>query len=313
MYIFRKIKALLNRVTEPVDVSCFDQMSLSDIMDSSMKFSINGVSYEPTQTNLASGIAARLKQIVSSRINAPDLDISASLDGHLIECNLAEHNAEAETFVMSNKLDIQYGYSINALECPSEMSAVLYYVKWRPRVELDHNSSTLSDVADRMVTGIMSAMASFSSLKSLGGLLQSVVPVVDRVLVYRTADDGWAIDGYQITPELLDGFIAECKNVLDEQEVRAFRSHLVDELSRYGYVDYDYPSVQADTPEKWRELYRTLIEPAQRRRERCKDVIEEIESNPLFKKAKSVISTESEFNEYKSDRLLNQLILKRLP
>lgn len=310
MYLFKKIKTLLNRFTEPVDVSGFDHMSLSDIMDSDMKFSINGVfSYEPTRTNLASGIAARLKQIVSSRVNAPDLDISASLDGHLIECNLAEHNAEAETFVISNKLDIPYGYSINALECPSELSAVLYYVKWRPKVELDHNSSTLSDVAERMVTDIMSAMASFSNLKSLGGLLQSVVPVVDRVLVSRTTDDEWTIDGYQITPELLDGFMAECQKALDEQELRAFRSHLVDELSMYGSVDYDYPSVHVDTPEKWREQYRTVIEPAQRRRERCKDIIEEIKSNPLFKIANSVNSTESAFNEYKSDRLINQLIL----
>jgi len=309
MHILEKIKTLLNRVTEPVDVSWFDYLSLSDIMDSDMKFSINGVSYEPSQTNLASGIAARLKQIVSSRVKAPDLDISASLDGHLIECNLAEHNADAETFVMSNKLDIPYGYSINARECPSELSAVLYYVKWRPKVELDHNSSTLSDVAEQMVTDIMSATASFSNLKSLGGLLQSVVPVVDRVLVSRTADNGWTIDGYQITPELLDGFMAECQKTLDEQELRAFRSHLVDELSMYGSVDYDYPSVHADTPEKWREQYRTVIEPAQRRRERCKDVIEEIKSNPLFKIANSVNSTESAFNEYKSDRLINQLML----
>lgn len=297
MQILNKIKYLFSA---PVaDIGCFDGMSMSDIRKFDGSFVLDGTTYEPTEYNLNKAITTRLKQLVSNRVTAPDLDILISETGENVVCTLTEHNQHVDEWLRDHK------FKFDTSRYDYVSMSMTNYAKCNMTIGISCSYGSLNNIADLLVCDIMSATMSFGNLKKLADRVQSIEQTVKSIIVSHTLEDDWIIDGYLITPELLDGFIEECSKELDPTEAKELRSNLITKFSQNGAVDYNFPEVTAPTPDSWKDTFHNVIEPERNRRKRCQDVIDEIKSQPEYREANLCANTSPrEIIDYTTGRLL---------
>ena len=112
------------------------------------------------------------------------------------------------------------------------------------------------------------------------------IPYVNRIQLSYTQGI-WSVSGFEITPELLDGFISNVnlgKTSLTDEERDAWREELIWQYRVHAYgsptaVDYNRPSIPIDTPDTWKTKYHTTIKPENERRKRCANVLHDIKGS----------------------------------
>ena len=150
--------------------------------------------------------------------------------------------------------------------------------------------STCNDSISERVKYIIEQLGylheSFNRLKQAIHEYQWAIPVVEHICVNDRFDDSnvptWEVVSFGITPECLDGFMAEASRILqDDEAVAAWRNELIDIFRQTAknnpdYVDFDRPGITVCKPEEWKTDYYKHIKSNLERRARAKDVIEEI-------------------------------------
>lgn len=146
---------------------------------------------------------------------------------------------------------------------------------------------TLADMVKVITKDIVNAHRSFNNLQQIVRKFEWAIPVVEYIRVFLSGVDFfdgpvWQVENLSITPENLNGFMDEAKNILqDDEAIAEWRKEIISSFRTASYgtngkVDFNTPSVTVSTPDEWKKTYYERIKPEAERRERCKDVIEEI-------------------------------------
>jgi len=211
-------------------------------------------------------------------------DFTVSVDGTGLSVHNEKFDAEVREFITENKLAYPEMY----------MSGLYYHEVLLGKLGF-HNR--ISGSSDDRISGEVSGTArlferkknAFEALKKFIEDKKWLVQCVNRINLSSIEDNDynieWSILDLEITPELLDGFISTVKMVvtagLTDEEAGAWRQHIIEMFRAHAYrsiasVDFNWPSITIDTPEKWKKDYHERYKPEQERRERCAGVLEEI-------------------------------------
>ena len=287
-YIFGMMN-LFKLFLKPVDVSVLDNMRLSDIMkltgrlQDGNKIIVLDKDKGHRANQLRQLIADRLKLLIgwSGQADASALTIDSNYADSITvfeeEFNKMAHEYATEhklyNEVSSWSMDITNGIN----------DALAYSYHFNPERQED----TLADMAKVITKGIVNAHRSFDNLQRVVRKFEWAIPVVEYIRVYPSGNDDWGapvwhVFDLSITPENLNGFMEEVKNILQDDEVVAeWRKEIIASFrtASYGHqakVDFNTPTVMVSTPDEWKKTYYERLKPEAERRERCKSVIDEI-------------------------------------
>ena len=275
---------------KPIDVAALEDMRLHDIMkltgrlQDGNKIIVLAKDKGHRVSQLQHIIADRIKLLIgwSGQADVSALTIEFHDDTIIVSDEkfnkLAhEYAAEHKLYCDATSWTTWRGF-YNAID-----EAVQYSYNFTP----ESQKGTLVDMAKVITDGMVKAHRSFDSLQRVVRKFDWAIPVVEYIRVYPSGDDDcgapvWHIENFSITPENLNGFMNEAKNILqDDEAIAEWRKEIIASFrtASYGHnakVDFNTPSVTVHTPDEWKEIYYERIKPEAERRERCKDVIEEI-------------------------------------
>lgn len=272
---------------KPIDVSALDDMRLQDIMKLTGRLRDGNkiiVLYRDKAhrvSQLQHIIADRIKLLIGwsgqADVSTLTLDCCGSISVFDEEFNkmVREYATEHKLYheVSSWSMDLSNGIN----------DSLAYAYHFNP----ENQEDTLANMTKVIIKGIVNAHRSFDNLQRVVRKFEWAIPVVKYIRVYPSGNDDWGasvwhISSLSITPENLNGFMDEAKNILQDDEVIAeWRKDIMSCFRTASYknsakVDYNTPSVTVSTPDEWKKTYYERIKPEAERRERCKDVIEEI-------------------------------------
>lgn len=275
---------------KPIDVSALDDMRLSDIMKLTGRLRDGNkiiVLYRDKDhrvRQLQHIIADRIKLLIGwsgqADVSALTLDCCGS-----ISVFDEEFNKMVREYAIEHKL--YHEVASWAMGCSNGINDTLAYAyHFNPECQED----TLADAAKVIIKGVVNAHRSFDNLQRAVREFEWAVPVVEYIKIYPSGNDEWGapvwhISSLSITPETLNGFMDEAKNILqDDEAIAEWRKEIIASFrtASYGHnakVDFNTPSVTVSTPDEWKKTYYERIKPEAERRERCKDVIEEIKGH----------------------------------
>lgn len=272
---------------KPIDVPALDDMRLSDIMkltgrlQDGNKIIVLAKDKGHRVSQLQHIIADRIKLLIGwsgqADVSTLTIDFYGSISVFDEEFNkmvreyATEHKLYHEVsnwaFGTSNGINdtLAYAYHFNP-ECQEE---------------------TLAGMVKVIIKGIVNAHRSFDNLQQVVREFEWAVPVVEYIKAYPSGNDEWGapvwhIAYFSITPETLNGFMDEAKNILkDDEAIAEWRKEIIASFRTASYgnnakVDFNTPNVTVITPDEWKKIYYERIKPEAERRERCKDVIDEI-------------------------------------
>ena len=275
---------------KPIDVSALDDMRLSDIMKLTGRLQ-DGNNIIVLAKDKGHRVS-QLQHIIADRIK---LLIGWSGQADVSALTIEFHD---DTIIVSdekfNKLTHEYAAE-HKLYCDATAwttwrgfyNAIDEAVQYSYNFTSESQKGTLVDMAKVITDDMVKAHRSFDSLRQVARKFDWAVPAVEYIRVYASGKDVydapvWHISNFSITPENLNGFLAAAKDILQDDKVIAeWRKEIISNfrIASYGNnveVDYNVPSVMVITPDEWKKTYYETIKPAAERRERCKDVIEEI-------------------------------------
>lgn len=287
-YIFGMMN-LFKLFLKPIDVSALDDMRLSDIMK------LTGRLRDGDKIILLDKDKARrmtcLRQLIADRLKlligwSGQADVSAlTFDTDTAESITvfdAEFNKRAIEYATEHKLYYeQTSWTMGSYNGIHD--TLVYAYHFNPEIQKD----TLSTAAKTITKGLVNAHRSFSNLQQAVQKFEWAIPVVEYVRIFPSGNDDWdaslwQISNFSITPETFNGFVDEAKNILqDDEAVAEWRKEILTKFRTASYgnnakVDFNTPIVVVSTPDDWKKTYYETIKPEAERRERCKDVIEEI-------------------------------------
>jgi hypothetical protein len=287
-YIFGMMN-LFKLFLKPIDVSALDDMRLHDIMKLTGRLQdgnkiivlVKDKGHRANQ--LRQLIADRLKLLIgwSGQADASALTIDSSHADSITVFD-EEFNKMVREYATEHKLYNEVSsWRMGSYDGIDETLAYSYHFK--PECEKD----TLADMAKVITKGIVNAHRSFDNLQRIARKFEWAIPVVEYIRTYPSGNDDWGapvwhIENLSITPENLNGFMDEAKNILqDEEAIAEWRKEIISSFRNASSwhnakVDFNIPSIIISTPEDWKKTYYEKIKPEAERRERCKDVIEEI-------------------------------------
>lgn len=284
-YIFSMMN-LFKLFLKPIDVHALDGIRLSEIMKltgrlrDGDKIIVLDSDKGRRATQLRQLIADRLKLLIgwSGQVDASALTIACCDSITVVN---EEFNKRTREYATEHKLYHESSWAIGLFNGINDTLAYSYH--FNP----DNQEDTLADMAKVITKGIVNAHRSFDNLQRIVQKFEWAIPVVEYIRVYPSGNDDWGapvwhIENFSITPENLNGFMDEAKNILqDDEAIAEWRKEIISSFrtASYGHnakVDFNTPRVTVHTPDEWKKTYYERIKPEAERRERCKDVIEEI-------------------------------------
>jgi hypothetical protein len=167
-----------------------------------------------------------------------------------------------------------------------ESNTIDEVLRYRYHFDPHNCNRSISELAKDIVIELGDCHESLDRLKQLIEEYRWAIPVVKHIQVVETYNGErvptWSVVGFNITPELLDGFMNEAKRILqDDEAVAVWRDDIIHNFSTYAgndpeKVDFDKPDITVSYPEEWKREYYTRVKPEMERRERSKGVIDEI-------------------------------------
>ena len=272
---------------KPIDVSAFDDMRLRDIMkltgrlQDGNKIIVLDKEKDHRVSQLQHIIADRIKLLIGCSGQADVSTLTLDCCGPITVFD-EEFNKMVREYATEHKLYNEV--SSWALGATNGINDTLTYsYRFNPECQED----TLADMVKVITKGIVNAHRSFNNVQRLVQKFEWAIPVVEYIRVYPSGNDEWGapvwhVSSLSITPENLNGFMDEVQNILhDGEAVTEWRKDIIASFRTASYgngakVDFNTPRVTVSTPDGWRETYYARIKPEAERRERCKDVIEEI-------------------------------------
>ena len=272
---------------KPIDVTALDDMRLSDIMKltgrlrDGNKIIVLDKDKGHRVNQLRQLITDRLKLLIGWSGQADVSALTFDCGGSILVFD-EEFNKMAREYATEHKL--YHEVSSWAMGISNGIHDPLAYsYPFNP----ENQEDTLANMAKVITKGIVNAHRSFDNLQRIVRNFEWAIPVVEYIRVYPSGNDDWDapvwhIENLSLTPENLNGFMDEAKNILqDEEAIAEWRKEIIASFrtASYGHhakVDFNTPSVTVHTPDEWKKTYYERIKPEAERRERCKDVIEEI-------------------------------------
>lgn len=271
---------------KPIDVTALDDMRLSDIMKLTGRLQDGNIIIAldkdkgHRENQLRELIVKRIKALIgwSGQVDVSTLSIE---NAGLISIIPIEFNKTVGDYTVENKI---YRESSAWFTAPGDnviRDTLLYSYQSNPC----NNDDTLGSVVKSVIKDIVRAQRTFDNLQLVINDYKWAIPVVDYIRVGTTGNDiydasAWEVINFGITPEMVNGFIEEAGTILQDSEaVTAWRSQIINSFRTASYgskVDFNTPRITVKTPEEWRKEYYEKIKPEAERRERCKDIIEEI-------------------------------------
>ena len=274
---------------KPFNIASLDDMRLSDIMTLTGRLQDGNKIIVLDKDEGCRAI--QLRQLIADRIKlligySGQADVSAltfDIYGNTITVSDEGFNKLAREYATEHKLYCEATswsgfYNGNGID-----EAVEYSYNFKP----ESQKGTLAEMAKVITDGMVKAHRSFDSLRQVAQKFEWAIPVVEYIRVYGSGTDDWGapawhISNFSITPENLNGFLDAAKGILqDDEAIAEWRKEIISSFRTACYeynakVDYNKPSVIVITPGEWKETYYKTIKPEAERRDRCKDVIEEI-------------------------------------
>lgn len=274
---------------KPIDVTALDDMRLSDIMKLTGRLRDGNkiIVLDKDKGHRAN----QLRQLITDRLKlligwSGQADVSAlTFDSNCADSITVfeeAFNKMVREYATEHKL--YHEVSSWAMGTSNGINDTLAYsYHFNPNNQED----TLANMVKVITKGIVNAHRSFDNLQRIARNFEWAIPVVEYIRVYPSGDDDWGapvwhIENLSITPENLNGFMSEAKNILqDDEAIAEWRKEIIASFrtASYGHnakVDFNTPRVTVHTPDEWKKTYDERIKPEAERRERCKDVIEEI-------------------------------------
>jgi hypothetical protein len=272
---------------KPIDVSALDDMRLHDIMkltgrlQDGNKIIVLAKDKGHRVSQLQHIIADRIKLLIGWSGQADISTLTLDCCGSISVFD-EEFNKMAREYATEHKL--YYEVSTWAMGSSNGIDDSLAY---RYHFNPECQEETLADMVKVIIKGIVNAHRSFDNLQRVVREFAWAVPVVEYIKTYPSGNDEWGapvwhISCFSITPETLNGFIDGAKNILqDDEAIAEWRKEIIASFrtASYGHnakVDFNTPNVTVSTPDEWKKTYYEKIKPEAERRERCKDVIDEI-------------------------------------
>lgn len=273
--------------TKPIDVLEFDDMCLSNIMKLTgrLRYGDKIIVLDKDKRHrmfqLQLLIIERIKLIigVSGQVDVSTLTIIDERDSIMVFDE--EFNKRACEYATDHKLYYEL------LTWPDIYNGIYDTLSYSYHFKPESQEETLANMAKKITEDIVNVHRTFNNLQQIVQKFEWAIPVVEYIRVYPRGKDEWGspewyISNLNITPENLNGFMDEAKNILQDNEVIAeWRKEIISNfrVASYGHnakVDFNTPSVIVSTPDEWKKTYYEKIKPEAERRECCKDVIEEI-------------------------------------
>lgn len=272
---------------KPIDVTALDDMRLSDIMKltgrlrDGNKIIVLDKDKGHRVNQLRQLITDRLKLLIGWSGQADVSALTFDCGGSILVFD-EEFNKMVREYATEHKL--YHEVSSWAMGISNGIHDTLAYsYPFNP----ENQEDTLANMAKVITKGIVNAHRSFDNLQRIVRNFEWAIPVVEYLRVYPSGNDDWGAPEWHvlalsITPENLNGFMGEVKNILqDDEAIAEWRKEIIASFRTASYgrqakVDFDTPSVTVSTPDEWKKTYYERIKPEAERRERCKDVIEEI-------------------------------------
>lgn len=274
---------------KPIDVTALDDMRLFDIMKLTGRLRDGNkiIVLDKDKGHRAN----QLRQLITDRLKlligwSGQADVSAlTIDNNYADSITVfdeEFNKMVREYASEHKLYHEVSsWVMNISNGINDTLAYSYH--FNP----ENQEDTLANMVKVITKGIVNAHRSFDNLQRIVRNFEWAIPVVEYIRVYPSGNDDcgapvWHIENLSITPENLNGFMDEAKNILqDDEAIAEWRKEIISNFrtASYGHnakVDFNTPSVTVHTPDEWKTTYYTRIKPEAERRERCKDVIEEI-------------------------------------
>lgn len=272
---------------KPFNIASLDDMRLSDIMTLTGRLQDGNKIIVLDKDEGCRAI--QLRQLIADRIKlligySGQADVSAltfDIYGNTITVSDEGFNKLAREYATEHKLYCDKSSWMSSGNDIDE--AVQYSYSFKP----ESQEGTLADMSKVITRDIVHAHRSFDNLQRIVRNFEWAIPVVEYIRVYGSGTDDWGapawhISNFSITPENLNGFLDAAKGILqDDEAIAEWRKEIISSFRTACYeynakVDYNKPSVTVSTPGEWKETYYKTIKPEAERRDRCKDVIDEI-------------------------------------
>lgn len=231
---------------------------------------------------------SQLQHIIADRIK-----LLIGLSGQTVTINFRspdtvvdeEFNKMVSEYATEHKL--YHGVSTWSMGAVGAFNGIKDALAYSYNFSPEYQDATLTDMAKTITKDIVNAHRSFNNLQQIVQKFEWAIPVVEYIRVFPSGNDEWGapvwhVENLSITPETLNGFMDEAKNILqDDEAIAEWRKEIISSFRTASYgtngkVDFNTPSVTVSTPDEWKRTYYERIKPEAERRERCKDVIEEI-------------------------------------
>lgn len=274
---------LFEKFKKPLTDADLDNMTMGSIMDTCRRIDDNGtIVSNPSKSYLESKIAARVKALVEAKLDGKEITVEKSCT---IIFSDKDHNKKAGEFMDENKMNEMTGYEFGQLT--DWLRPNICWSKIFPNYELRPygNSTTVTEFADGLAEKYKLAYRSLDELEKIAKSYSWLIPTVETLnVIYNQHADEWETESVVITPEQLDGFITAVKTVLEDEEANKWREYLLKQFSESADgnpkdIDFDKPKVRTKMPDEWKKEYHETIRPAEERRDKCRNVLDEIMKN----------------------------------
>lgn len=284
-YIFRMMN-IFNFFFKPIEIKELDNWPVVEILKlkgkllDDMKTIYLPKDKTSRKVQLEHMVADRLKWIIgcNNHVDASGICVDVDCAGFITVYN-KNFNQAVEQFSSENKV-------LRAGADWCETNIIDERLKYRFSFDASQCSDSISEMARYIIEQLGYYHESFNRLKQVIYEYQWAIPVVDHIRVIDRCNDSsvptWEVVSFGITPECLDGFMTEAGRILqDDEAVAAWRNNIIDNFRRTANnnpdcVDFDRPCITVSQPEEWKTDYYKHIKPNLERRDRAKDVIEEI-------------------------------------
>ena len=279
----------LRKFKKPIEVAALDRVPISDLTKLDCRVSFKGEIVDLTMYNVTDIVADRLRALLDGKtdvklsvepVNDVILDAGRVLHPgeNILYVTASDFNKEVADYVTENKLYGDGYWCDGDIYHPSK-NAVGSKLAITRSINTIREDQSMYSVACDIAHMADKHSKSFEELKKLIAKYQYLVPVVDHIRVNHGCN--WSIGDFFITPELVDGYMTAVRPVLDNESFGRLREKVIEKfrIASNGNpeaVDYNKPTVAVPAPESWQHLYYNSIKPEEERRERNRDIIEEI-------------------------------------
>lgn len=281
------LKGLIRKFLTPLTIDEIDHMPIGAIMDTQYPLLERNSpdTYYYKERLLYDELSRQLTNVLGDK----RLDIDLCIGGGDIIVRSNKFNDEIHRYIVEHKLVCPvstYHYSIDGPRPPSPppyFDSIHDELNFVVRHRYDESYYTIPMLARDIARRLAAWRHRVESLRKVVSEYEWAIPYVNRIQLSYTQGI-WSVSGFEITPELLDGFISNVnlgKTLLTDEERDAWREELIWQYRVRAYgdpmaVDYNRPSIPIDTPDTWKTKYHTTIKPENERRKRCANVLHDI-------------------------------------